>query len=366
MDSENGPVFDGIGGTAQSSALFADLLGDRELQALLSDIALLAHYRQFETVVVETKRDLGLVAEGPATEAVRHLSSFVPDTVLLARQTARDGVPIPGYVEQLRQGLPADAADAIHSGATSQDVMDTALILCLRDVNALLETRLEKAVGQLDELIARFGDRSMMGRTRMQAALPIAVSHRLAQWRRPLQALLDEWPSLSSKVEWLQLGGPVGDRRGFEGKADAMASMLAERLGLIDPGHSWHTDRRPIVTEAQMLSHLSGALGKIGQDMALMAQNGIDDIALSGTGGSSAMAHKSNPVAAEVLVSLCRYNAAQLGLLNGALNHEQERSGTAWTLEWLVLPNMCMTAGRALLLAIRILKQIETIGQPAD
>ncbi|WP_114390903.1 3-carboxy-cis,cis-muconate cycloisomerase [Notoacmeibacter marinus] len=365
MDIETGPLFDGIGGTVQSSAIFADLLGDGELQALLCDIAILAHYRQFETALVEAKRDLGMTAEKEASEALSHLASFVPDTELLARQTGQDGVPIPGYIERLKQGLNGEAADAVHSGATSQDVMDTALILCLRDVNAVLETRLRNLLGQFDRLAARFGDRTIMGRTRMQAALPISASHRIGNWRRPLQALLDDWPHMSSQIEWLQLGGPVGDRRGFEGRTDGVAEKMAERLGLIDPGHAWHTDRRPIMAQGEVLSRLSSALGKFGQDVALMAQNGIDEIKLRGTGGSSAMPHKSNPVAAEVLVSLARYNTAQLGLLHTSQIHEQERSGAAWTLEWMVLPTMCLASGRALLLAARLLGQIEMMGNLA-
>ncbi|MCP1199601.1 3-carboxy-cis,cis-muconate cycloisomerase [Notoacmeibacter sp. MSK16QG-6] len=366
MDVKEGPALDGIGGTVQSSAIFADLLGDRELQALLGDIAILSHYRQFETALVETKRDLGLVEQEPASEAIRHLARFLPDTEMLADRTARDGVTIAGYVQQLKEELSEEAAAAVHTGATSQDVMDTALTLCLRDVNARLELRLQYLVEQLDNLSARFGDRTVMGRTRMQAALPIKLPHRLENWRRPLRALLEDWARLSSSIEWLQLGGPVGDRRGFDDQADGVASMLAGKLGLIDPGYAWHNDRRPIIAQGEMLARLSGALGKMGQDVALMAQNGIDEVTLSGAGGSSAMAHKSNPVAAEVLVSLARYNAAQSGLLHSALVHEQERSGTAWTLEWMVLPAMCLATGRALLLSTRLLDQIETMGKARD
>ena len=93
---------------------------------------------------------------------------------------------------------------------------------------------------------------------------------------------------------------------------------------------------------------LSGTLGKIGQDIALMAQNEVGEVRLATGGGSSAMPHKSNPVPAEVLVTLARFNAGLLGTLHQALVHENERSGAAWTLEWLVLPQMAVATGAGL------------------
>ena len=114
---------------------------------------------------------------------------------------------------------------------------------------------------------------------------------------------------------------------------------MAERLDLaLRP--SWHSQRDRIGEFGSFLSLLSGTLGKIGQDIALMAQNEVGEVQLATGGGSSAMPHKSNPVPAEVLVTLARFNAGLLGTLHQALVHENERSGAAWTLEWMVLPQM--------------------------
>ena len=107
-----------------------------------------------------------------------------------------------------------------------------------------------------------------------------------------------------------------------------------------------------------LLALISGSLGKIGADVALLAQSEVRAIRLSGGGGSSAMAHKSNPVRAEVLVSLARFNAGLSGTLQQAMVHENERSGAAWTLEWLVLPQMLVTAGASLRLAGELLGQV--------
>jgi 3-carboxy-cis,cis-muconate cycloisomerase len=128
------------------------------------------------------------------------------------------------------------------------------------------------------------------------------------------------------------------------------------------PERAWHTQRDTLVELADWLSLVSGSLGKIGADVGLMAQNRVGEISLEGGGGSSAMPHKHNPIGAEVLVALAHYNATLTGGMHEALVHEQERSGAAWTLEWLVLPQMVMTTGASLRTAIALLGQVARIG----
>ena len=138
---------------------------------------------------------------------------------------------------------------------------------------------------------------------------------------------------------------------------------MAERLGLGITEKPWHNQRDSIVEFSGWLGLVSGSLGKMGQDIALMAQNAMGDVVLAGGGSSSAMPHKSNPVSAEVLVTLARYVAGSGGTMAQSLVHEQERSGAAWTLEWLVLPQMILATGSSLLIATRLLESVETIGQ---
>ncbi len=137
---------------------------------------------------------------------------------------------------------------------------------------------------------------------------------------------------------------------------------MAKHLGLTDPGRSWHNDRDRFVEYAGWLSMVSGSLGKVGQDICLMAQQGIDEISQAGGGSSSAMAHKKNPVIAELLITLAQYNAGQLSLMHNSLLHEQERSGAAWALEWMALPAMVCATGKALQLAGQQLVAISRVG----
>ena len=163
--------------------------------------------------------------------------------------------------------------------------------------------------------------------------------------------------SLRRSLLVIQLGGPVGDRASFGEHGNAIAAKMAQRLdlGLATP---WQATRDPIIALGSLLTQITGVLGKLGVDVTLLAQNEIAAVRIEGGGGSSAMAHKSNPVNAEVLVALARYNAGLSGTLAQAQLHENERSGAAWTLEWLTLPPMLVNTGASLRLAQKLLDQL--------
>lgn len=253
------------------------------------------------------------------------------------------------------------AEAAVHTGATSQDVLDTALSLTLQNVSDILTERLQKLDSSLTKLASENGDAPLMSRTRMQSALPITVADRIESWRRPLKDHITGLEALRPRIERLQLGGAVGTRHDFDQDGERTATHMTDALGLI-AGLVWHTDRTGVAEYAGRLSLITGSLGKLGQDIALMAQQGIDEVTLLGGGGSSAMPHNSNPVLAELLVTLARFNSTQIAGLHQALVHEQERSGAAWMLEWMILPQMTVSTAQALSAAQDLVNSIMSIG----
>ena len=348
------------------SAVFGSLLRDPDIRDLLSDASFTRRMLEFERAWTEALSETELVDPETADRALVVIDDFTPDMRAVGAGTDRDGLPVPALVKQLKAAA-GDAADAIHTGATSQDVIDTAIVLSLLDVLELLELRLRHIADQLADLSQMHGAAPLMGRTRMQAANPITVDDRLSAWVAPLEKALSRLPALRTELARLQYGGAVGDRAGADGKGDAIAASLARTLGL-SAAPCWHSDRSAFVSFGHWLVLVSGSLGKIGQDMALMAQQGVEEVKLKGGGGSSAMPHKQNPVRAEVLVTLARYVAGQQGILGGALIHEQERSGSAWTLEWLILPQMSEATGTALRHCSDLLDQVTGLGDatPSD
>jgi len=248
---------------------------------------------------------------------------------------------------------------AIHTGATSQDVIDTALTFTMLASVDLLKDRVSTLINALGTLNDRFGDAPLMGRTRMQAAQEITVTDRLSTWRLPHFHHRDRLNDMTPRLSHLSIGGAAGNRGAIT--PDGVAEM--ERLLDMPAGSkAWHAMRDGVGEFASVLTGITGSCGKMGQDIALMAQQGLDEVSVAGGGGSSAMPHKQNPIKAELLVTLARFNATQLSGIQQAMVHEQERSGAAWALEWMILPQMAQATGRALNVSIELCSQIERMG----
>ncbi|MBJ3786107.1 3-carboxy-cis,cis-muconate cycloisomerase [Devosia sediminis] len=337
--------------------LLSALAGDAEIEALLSDAAQLDAMLAFERALAEASAEAGWIADDAAAAINKAIDSYSPDWSGLEAGMAQDGVVVPALVKQLKAKVADPHGAALHRGATSQDVIDTALMLQLAKVFDVYEARLSGLLEKLDALAVAHGAKPLMAHTRMQVALPTTWRAKLGSWSEPLKRQLRALVAMRRSLLVIQLGGPVGDRGSFETHGDAIAAGMARRLdlGLATP---WQATRDPIAALGGLLAQISGSLGKLGMDVTLLAQNEVAAITLAGGGGSSAMAHKSNPVNAEVLVALARHNAGLSGTLNQALVHENERSGAAWTLEWLTLPSMLVSTGASLRLAQKLVDQI--------
>ena len=349
--------------TVLNSAWSSTLLSDPEVAGLFSADADLAAMLDFEAALAEAEAEAGVFSTGLAQQIIAACREFRPDMGRLHAGISRDGMAVPDLIRQLREAIGTEASKYLHFGATSQDVIDTSLTLRLQQVNQIFAPRLSNVCASLAHLDQRFGPRQMMARTRMQSALPILVSHRIDRWRTPLLDLSDDFGQVQSAVQALQFGGPVGTLDQLGAKAPEVRGLLAERLGLLDPRTAWHTDRSRVLNYSFWLTKLATALGKIGLDIMLMAQDERSEIALAKSGGSSAMAHKKNPIKAEVLLALARFiSTLHAGLQQCAL-HEQERSGTNWTLEWMLLPQICIATGTALITAQALLKSVDSLGE---
>ncbi len=324
------------------------LLGDQEVGACFSVEADLRAMLDFEAALAQAQGEAGMIPVQSAKAIVGACASLEPDIEALDQSTAIDGVVVPDLVRQLRAAVGERASEHVHMGSTSQDAIDTGAAMRLAKVTDILTGRLEGIIEVLNTLQAQWGERPLMGRTRMKRALPITVADRLRNWREPLERQLARAPAVREGVAVLHLGGPVGTLGQLGENGPAVAQAMAKRLELNSPSGPRHTQRDHLAEFASWLSLVSGSLGKLGQDIALMAIDEVGEIELSGGGGSSAMAHKQNPVAAEVLVTLARFNAAQLAAMHTGLVHENERSGAAWTLEWLTLPPMCVATAAGL------------------
>ncbi|RWN32081.1 MAG: 3-carboxy-cis,cis-muconate cycloisomerase [Mesorhizobium sp.] len=340
--------------------LLSALLGDEEAARHFSVEAEIEAMLAFEQALSQAEADNGIISKDAGAAIVAALGTFRPDTALLRAGVAKDGVMVPELVRQIRAAVGEPHGRKVHFGATSQDVIDTGLMLRLKPAAEHLCLLLTETILRLVSLQERFGSRALTGMTRMQKAIQIKVQDRVAAWQGPLQRHQEKLPEQSRRLLVVQFGGAAGTLEKLGDKGKAVRAALAVRLGLGD-APQWQNQRDALADFAGWLSLLTGSLGKFGQDIALMAQDGTE-IKLSGGGGSSTMPHKQNPVKAEALVALARFNATQLAGLHHALVHEQERSGAAWTLEWLLLPQMVVATAASLRLAAELAAQVESLG----
>jgi len=326
----------------------APLLGDSEIAACFAPEAELAELLAFEAALAEAEAAEGVIPAEAGAAIAAAARKLRPDTSALAAGVARDGVVVPALVRQLRAAVGETHGPHVHHGATSQDAIDTGLHLRLRRVSAIIDRRLVDVIERIDGLSATEGQRPLMGHTRMQRARPITAAEKLAHWRAPLARHRERLVELAPRLFLLQQGGAVGNRAELGARGEAVAERMAKALKLHNPVAARHSERDGVAEFAGWLALISGSLGKLGADVALMAQNEVGEVRLSDAGGSSAMPEKQNPVAAEILVALARFNAALLSGMHDALVHENERSGAAWTLEWMILPQICVATGAAL------------------
>ncbi len=344
--------------------LLSALAGDPELEALFADAADLAAMLRFESALAEAQAAAGMIPAEAAARIAETCATFAPDWAALRVGFARDGVVVPDLVRQLRAAVGEPHGRHLHRGATSQDVVDTGLALRLVWALDVFDARLDALDAGLAALSARDGAAPLMAQTRMQRALPFTAADKVDTWRGPIPRHRARLADLRPRLIRLQLGGPVGTRAELGRHAEAVAGHMAGRLGLAD-APAWHSQRDGMVEFGQWLALVCGSLGKMGQDVALMVQNEVGSARLAGGGTSSAMAHKSNPVPAELLVALARLTAGLSGTLATAMVHENERSGAAWTLEWLVLPRLAVAAGAALRTAASLVDNLSFPSRPA-
>lgn len=323
------------------SGLYSRLLSDQECGRYLSDQAQVKAMLMVEGQLALAQADAGLVPREAANAINQVAVSLDPDPVSLEAGVASAGVPVPALVKLLKDALPSEVARWVHFGATSQDIVDTALILNCRQILALYRVRLLEIVEILTQLAEHHRGTLIAGRTRTQQAVPMSLGLKIATWLGPLHRQLERLEELRPRLLKVQLGGAVGSLAAMGSSANAVVLGLAERLNLSN-APSWHTQRDSLVELSGWLAMTTGSLGKIAEDWLRMAQTEVGELRFSNGGGSSTMPQKCNPVNAEIMVAMARQNAGLAGQMHQCMLHEHERSGSAWAQEWLVLPQMLM------------------------
>ena len=331
--------------------MLESVFADEDLAAVFSEARYVREMVAVEAALSTVEARLGVIPAESGKVIVERAASFRPDLGLIRSRMADDGVPVIELVRQLREHVGGAAGDDVHFGATTQDIMDTALVLQMRAALAAVERTLDRVVDNLAAMARRYRASVMPGRTRSQQAVPIPFGLKVAGWLAPLLRHRKRLAEMRTRVLVVQLGGAAGTLEPLAARGVAVAEALAAQLDLVAPPMPWHTQRDALAEVAGWLSMMSGSLAKMAQDIILLAQTEIGEVresAEEGRGGSSTMPQKVNPVTSEQIVAAARINAALLGAMHQAMIQEHERATSGWQIEWGTLPRMFELTASAL------------------
>ena len=320
-----------------SLSLFGAVFARGELARGLDDAALLQALLDVEAGLARALARAGLVPPSAAEAVTQAARAEEFSSAELGAAAAGAGNPIPALVEALRAALPPSAAGAVHTGATSQDIVDSALMLLAARALPLLLNELAAAADACARLADAHRGTIMLGRTLLQPATPITFGLKAAGWLHALDGARVVLRELGRSQLLVQFGGATGTLAMLGEHGVEVARFLAEELGLGEPIMPWHTQRGPIVAWAGGLGACAAAIGKIARDITLLAQVELREVRearAEGRGGSSTMPHKQNPIASIAAVSCTRRVPQLVATLLACAEQEHERAAGAWHAEW--------------------------------
>ena len=339
------------------STVFGDLFGTAAMRDVFGEPALFRNCAVVEAALARAQARLGIIP-GDAAAAITQVADAIVgggeplDFERLKRETANVGFPILPLVRQLADRA-GEAGRWLHWGATTQDILDSAVVLQIRDGLALIESDLATLRNRLAALAKRHRNTPMPGRTFFQQALPVTFGYKAAVWLSAFDRHTERLAEVKKRVLQVQFGGAVGTLASL-GSGDAAlrtTAELARELGLKEPAVTWHVARDTIAESVQLLALLGGSLGKMAEDVMLMSATEFGEAGepfVAGRGASSTMPQKRNPISCGMIVAAARALRQQAGLVLDAMINTFERDAAAWHLEWIAVPEAFGYAAGAL------------------
>lgn len=346
-------------------SLFESLFYKVEVNALFSTEAYLSAMLRFEAALAQAQAEQGMIPKAAAENitsccTLDHID--IPSLIPAIGLAGNPNIPLVKQLTAAVKQLDPEAAKYVHLGATSQDVIDTALMIQVKAALLLIQKDLEQLLNQLYQLAETHRHSIMAGRSFLQHARPITFGYKVATWMDGLLRTSQRIEQVLRQNMVLQFGGAVGTLAGFGDKSLPVAHTLAQKLDLALPPISWHTQRDRLVEVASTLGILTGNLGKIAKDISLLMQTEVAEVfepSGAGKGGSSTMPHKRNPVGCVAILAAAQRSPALLATLFQSLPQDHERATGLWHAEWLPLVELCKISAGALQQALHMTNGLE-------
>jgi 3-carboxy-cis,cis-muconate cycloisomerase len=329
------------------SELLDALLGDAEASAPFATRARIQAVLDVVVALAEAQAAGGIVpaaALGPIRAAAR-AEFYDPAQLGAAARTAGNfTIPLVRALTTRVEAVEPASAAWVHFGATSQDLLDTALVLQLRAAVPVVIRSLRRAADAAARHAAQHARTPMAGRSWLQHGVPITFGLKAAGWCDALDRTATRLEDALAQASVLQLGGAAGTLAALGGDALPTAERMARALQLALPAVPWHAHRDRLAELAAALGVATGVVGKIGRDVVLLAQTEVGEVTEGTPGGSSTMPQKRNPVAATVAVSASHRTPGLVATVLGAMVQEHERAAGAWQAEWETFPDLVTVA----------------------
>ncbi len=343
------------------SAIHGAYLSDAETAAPFGDAEEVRAMLAVEAALARVQGALDVIPKAAAKRIAQVAGTTEIAPEMLAAGSARDGMPIPALVAALREAVGAEAGQYVHWGATSQDIVDTALVLRLRRALDVIAPRLDHIIAALAVQAEAHRGTVMAARTRTQPATPTTFGLTIAGWLAPLIRHRDRLAETRPRVLVLQFGGATGTLAALGDDGLEVAEALARDLDLMLPPMPFHTQRDGPAELAGWLSLVSASLAKMAADLIWLGQAELGEVRAGAGGGSSTLPQKNNPIEAEAIVALARFNAGLLATMHQAVVAPLERDGVGWNLEWLSLPQMVVATGAALRHGLALAESLQAV-----
>jgi len=330
------------------SAIFKDMFGTEAMRQVFDDNATIRRYTETEVALAKVQGTLGVIPASAARAIIARADCSKIDMTELKNETEIVGYPILPLVHQLSK-ICGPEGEYLHWGATTQDIMDTATVLQIRDALSLIESDLSDLDNILDALALKYRDSPMAGRTHLQHALPITFGYKVSVWLLMIRRHRQRLEQLKPRVLIGQFGGAAGTLASLREQGLAVHDALMRELKLGSSPVTWHVARDGLTEVVQFLALVTGSLGKIALDVMLMMTNELSEAFepfVKGRGASSTMPQKRNPISCELMLAASKAVRQHAGLALDAMVQDFERATGPWHIEWTAIPeSFVMTAG---------------------
>jgi 3-carboxy-cis,cis-muconate cycloisomerase len=334
--------------TVFDSILFRDAFGTPAMREVFSDVSLISRYAEVEIALAKAEARCGVIPPEAAQAIAERTDVAALDFDLLRSETDIVGYPILPLVHQLARQC-GEAGRYLHWGATTQDIMDTAVVLQLRAGLQIIEEDIAELCGILADLSRRYRDTPMAGRTHLQQALPVTFGYKTAIWLAMFDRHAERLAQLKPRLLVGQFAGAAGTLASLGDKGFEVQRALCEELGLGVPVATWHVARDGFAEVVNFLGLVTGSLGKIALDVMVMASTEFAEVYepfVKGRGASSTMPQKRNPISSELMLAACKAVRQHAGLMLDAMVQDFERATGPWHAEWMAIPeSFVLTAG---------------------